>query len=309
MRRVHQPTPRQAERTLPPVRSALFVPAIRRDLLDKALRTGADALIADLEDSVADARKDEACAVLLGWLDDLGDDAPVVVVRINGLGEDRLPADLGVCVHPRVTAVMVPKIETSDDVITVDGALSVHEQLSGREVGSTLIWPIVETARAVRLAFDIATSSRRIVAFMGGSAGDAGDLAASVGFEWTEEFTETLFIRSKVLVDVRAAGLANPISGVVTDLRSLDQVERFAVQSRRLGYEGMMVIHPSHVAVVNRIFSPSDERVAWARGVLGALAEAERQGSAAIRFDGMMVDVAMAAWARRVLAAAERNVA
>jgi citrate lyase subunit beta / citryl-CoA lyase len=292
------------------VRSALFVPAIRRDLLDKALlRSGADALIADLEDSVADARKDEACDVLRGWLDDLGEDAPVVVIRINGLADGRLPADLAVCVHPRVTAVMVPKIETSEDVITVDGALSVHEPRSGREVGSTLIWPIVETARAVRLAYDIATSSRRIVAFMGGSAGDAGDLAASVGFEWTEEFTETLFIRSKVLVDVRAAGVQNPISGVVTDLRSLDQVERFAVQSRQLGYEGMMVIHPSHVPVVNAVFRPSAERVAWARGVLDALAEAERQGSAAIRFEGMMVDVAMAVSARRVLVAAGEDAA
>lgn len=307
MRRVQQPISAPA-RTLPPVRSALFVPAIRRDLLDKSLRFGADALIADLEDSVPDARKDEAVAVLRGWLDDLPAAAPVVVVRINGLADDRLNADLAVCVHPRVTAVMVPKIETGDDVVTVDGALSVQEQRSGREFGTTLIWPLVETARAVRLAFDIATSSRRVVAFMGGSAGDAGDLAASVGFDWSEDFTETLFIRSKVLVDVRAAGILNPISGVVTDLRSLDQVERFAEQSRRFGYEGMMVIHPSHVAVVNRVFRPSDKRVAWARGVLDALAEAERQGSAAIRFDGMMVDVAMAASARKVLVAAGEEV-
>ena len=294
----------QPGRALPPVRSALFVPAIRRDLLDKALRTGADALILDLEDSVPEARKDEACAVLRGWLDGLDAAAPVLVVRINGLALGRLAADLAVCVHPRVTAVMAPKAESVADVLAVDSALGVQEELSGRAAGSTLIWPIVETAGAVRVAFEIATCSPRVVAFMGGSAGDAGDLAASVGFEWSDDFTETLFIRSKVLVDVRAAGVRNPISGVVTDLRSLDQVERFALQSRTLGYEGMMVIHPSHVAVVNRVFRPSEQRVAWAHGVLQALADAEREGSAAIRFDGQMVDIAMAAWARRVLEAA-----
>jgi citrate lyase subunit beta / citryl-CoA lyase len=293
-----------ATSTLPPVRSALFVPAIRRDLLDKALRSGADALIADLEDSVADARKDEACDVLRGWLDQLPAAAPVIVVRINEVGDGRLAADLAVCVHGRVTAVMVPKATSVADVLRVDVELEARERGAGRAVGSTLIWPIVETAPAVRIAYEIATSTPRVVAFMGGSAGDAGDLAASVGFEWTEEFTETLFIRSKVLVDVRAAGIQNPISGVVTDLRSLDQVERFAVQSRRLGYEGMMVIHPSHVPVVNSAFRPSDDRVAWARGVLDALAEAERVGRAAIRYDGMMVDVAMATSARKVLVAA-----
>lgn len=286
------------------MRSALFVPAIRRDLLDKALRSGADALIADLEDSVADARKDEACGVLRGWLDQLPAEAPVIVVRINGVGDGRLAADLAVCVHPRVTAVMVPKAESVAEVLRVDVELSALEKGGGREPGSTLIWPIVETAPAVRIAYEIATSTPRVAAFMGGSAGDAGDLAASVGFEWTEDFTETLFIRSKVLVDVRAAGIRNPISGVVTDLRSLDQVERFAVQSRRLGYEGMMVIHPSHVPVVNHAFRPSDDRVAWARGVLDALAGAERDGKAAIRYQGMMVDVAMAVSARKVLVAA-----
>lgn len=301
---MQQPTSLPPAPSLPPVRSALFVPAIRRDLLDKALRSGADALIADLEDSVPDARKDEACGVLRAWLDELPAAAPVIVVRINGVGDGRLSADLAVCVHPRVTAVMVPKAQTVAEVLRVDGELSVLEQRGGRAAGSTLIWPIVETAPAVRIAYDIATSTPRVRAFMGGSAGDAGDLAASVGFEWTEDFSETLFIRSKVLVDVRAAGISNPISGVVTDLRSLDQVERFALQSRQLGYEGMMVIHPSHVPVVNSAFRPSGDRVAWARGVLDALAEAEREGRAAIRYQGMMVDVAMAASARKVLVAA-----
>jgi citrate lyase subunit beta/citryl-CoA lyase len=291
---------------VPAIRSALFVPAHRTDMLDKAARFGTDALIADLEDSVPSNQKDAACESLRAWLASRPAGGPVIVVRINSLDTGRLVADLAAAASPPVTCVMVPKLQGRDELEQVLDALSASEQRLGRPVGSTLVWPLAETANAVRNAYEIATASERI-AYMGGSAGDAGDLAQSIGFQWSADFSETFFIRSKVLVDVRAAGIANPMTGVVTNLSSLDEVERFAQESRGLGYEGMMVIHPSHVAIVNRVFSPSADRLAWARSVLVAIDQAEAAGLGATTHEGRMVDIAMVATARSMLAHAPQH--
>ena len=284
----------------PPLRSALFVPANRADLLEKALRSGADAVLADLEDSVPNQQKATARATLRAWLSDLnGDDLPHIVVRINSIGGGALAADIQACMHDRVRAVLVPKIETEADVTVVANALDQAERMSGRE-SPVYVWPTIETARAVCRAYEIATAHER-VRYVGGSAGDEGDLARSIGFRWTASFTETLYVRSKVLVDVRAAGIANPMTGVVTNLQNPGEVEAFALQSRDLGYDGMMVIHPTHVPIVNTVFGISPERAAWAEGVLAALDHAAESGSGALRYGGMMVDVAMAATARQIL--------
>ena len=178
-----------------------------------------------------------------------------------------------------------------------------RERGLGLPAGDIRIWPIVETARAVRAAYEIARASPR-VAYMGGSAGDQGDLARELGFRWSPDFVETLYVRSKVLVDVRAAGVPNPMTGVVTSLDGTAQVEAFARQSRGLGYEGMMVIHPAHIEPVNAAFSPSDEELAAARRLLAAMEQAERGGDGAIAHEGGMVDAAMVRLARELLAEA-----
>jgi citrate lyase subunit beta/citryl-CoA lyase len=139
---------------------------------------------------------------------------------------------------------------------------------------------------------------------MGGSAGEEGDLAHELGFRWSASFEESFYVRSKVLVDVRAAGVPNPMTGVVTNLRGLGEVEAFARQSRGLGYAGMMLIHPSHVAVANAAFGASPEELAAARRLVEALERAERTGAGAIVHEGRMVDAAMARVARELLAEA-----
>ncbi|MHB8328125.1 MAG: HpcH/HpaI aldolase/citrate lyase family protein [Acidimicrobiales bacterium] len=286
-----------------PARSALFVPANRADMLDKAPRFGPDIVLADLEDAVPDSDKGSARKILLSWLEGLPDDTAHIAVRINGLDRDMLDADLAVCVHPRVETVMLPKIHGPAEVEKTAQALEHHEDSSARRHG-VFIWPIVETAAAVRTAYDIARSSPR-VRYMGGSAGDEGDLAREIGFRWTPSFQESLFIRSKVLVDARAAGIENPMTGVVTNLSDPGEFQAFATQSRDLGYAGMMVIHPSHVPIVNSVFGVTPERLAWANGVIEALDAAGSSGVGAIRYGGAMVDVAMVQTAREVLGMAE----
>jgi citrate lyase subunit beta/citryl-CoA lyase len=159
---------------------------------------------------------------------------------------------------------------------------------------------LVETASAVRLAYDIATASAR-VAFFGAGVSRNGDIARAIGYRWTAEGTETLFLRSKVLVDARAAGVHNPITGIWGDVDDLDGLRSFAVRSRDLGYEGLMCIHPSHVDVIHDVFTPTDDELRAAVRLLDAVDAAAREGVGAFRLDGRLVDAAHAETARALL--------
>src|SRR5438105_2343174 len=187
------------------MRSALFVPAHQEHFRDTAIAAGTDAVILDLEDAVPPAERDRARDALGVWLGtELG---PAVCVRVNALADDCLDADLDAAVRPGLTAVMVPKLSAGDEVRLVAEAVTHHETRAGLDTGSVRIWPIIETAAAVRNAYDMACASDR-VAYMGSAAAPNGDLAHALGFGWTDSFLETLFVRSKVLVDMRAAGVA-----------------------------------------------------------------------------------------------------
>ena len=277
-------------RPVPRVRSALFIPGSRADFLAKADQRGADAVLIDLEDSVVEGQIDAARASVSEWIRARPSAVdPVVCVRLHAPDDDELDADLDAVVHACLTAVLVPKVTHEDQVVAVAEALAYHEGRRGMPRGQVRIWPLVETAAAVQRADRIASASGR-VAFMGGGTSRQGDIARAIGFRWSAEGLETLFLRSKVLVDVRAAGVPNPISGLVSSLEGTDELETFARQSRALGYEGLMVIHPSQVALVNEVFSPTAEERQEARDVLAALAAAEAQGLGAVTYRGRMID-------------------
>jgi citrate lyase subunit beta/citryl-CoA lyase len=136
---------------------------------------------------------------------------------------------------------------------------------------------------------------------MGGGGGKDGDVARALGYRWTPEQTETLFLRCKVLLDARAAGIACPISGGWFDVRDLEGLRAYAMHLRDLGYRGMHLIHPSHVPVVNEVFSPSTEEIARWRGLVEAVEQGRSQGSAAVTYRGAMVDIAHEQNARAML--------
>jgi citrate lyase subunit beta/citryl-CoA lyase len=277
-------------RAVPRVRSALFIPGSRSDFLAKADQRGADAVLLDLEDSVVEGSIDAARTSVRAWLEARESPvAPVACVRIHATRERQLDDDLDAVVQPHLTAVLVPMVTHEDEVVEVAEALAYYEGRRGMPRGQVRIWPLVETAAAVQRADRIAAASDR-VAYMGGGTSRQGDIARALGFQWSAEGLETLFMRSKVLVDVRAAGVRNPVSGLVSTLDGGADLETFARQTRALGYEGLMVIHPSQVALVNEVFSPTAEEREEARAVLAALAEAEAQGLGAITFRGRMID-------------------
>ena len=286
-----------------PIRTELFVPGNKEDWMRKAPKYGADALILDLEDSVPPENKPMARSLVRKMLQELGEAGQTLVVRVNRLETDLTGEDLEAVTGPHLYCVTLPKVQGPADVVEVDNLLTHFERRAGMEVGKIIIDPALETAQGIRQAYEIATASPR-VAHMGAGGGKGGDVARSLGYQWTPEGIETLFVRSKVLVDVRAAGIPYPLSGGWMDIHDLEGLRAAARQAKGLGYTGMHLIHPSHVPVVNEVFTPTVDEVKQWQGLVSAMEEQRAQGGAAVTYDGDMVDIAHEDTARTMLAMA-----
>src|SRR5215813_6957249 len=286
-----------------PLRSLLFVPGTKPTWMEKALYYGADALILDLEDSVSDSDKRSARAHVRQALDRLYDHGPLLTVRINALDTGLAGDDLEAILCPGLSAIVAPKIETPHDVAALDTLLTQGERRAGLAVGQVEIFPTLETAKGIYHAYHIASSSARVPTLCG-TAGQGGDTARSLGYVWSKTGTETLYIRSKVLLAARAAGVSYPLMASWFEIAALEGLRADALLNRQLGYSGQVVIHPTHVPVVNEVFTPSAEAIAYYRGLLAAMEDAERQGTAAVTYQGAMVDIAMVKTAQQILALA-----
>ena len=282
----------------PPLRSLLFVPGHRDQWVAKAVASGADGILLDLQDSVPAAEKARARDVVRTAV---GRAERPVLVRVAPVRAPAHEEDLDAAAQPGLLGVVVPLVEAPDDVRAVAARLDELERARGMASGRTVVVPLVETARAARLAYEVATASDR-VAYMGGGTAPDGDIAHDLGFQWTPAGLETLFLRSWVLMNVRAAGVRFPLSGIWPVVDDLDGLRAFAEQSRGLGYTGLMAIHPSHVPVINEVFTPTADEIARWQGTIEAL----EAGPGAARLRGMMIDAAHGRTARDALAAAAR---
>ena len=298
---------RTPERTtaVPPVRSMLFVPGNRASWMAKAVASGADAIVFDLEGSLPPADKEAGRRQVREVIDAADPGGPAVFVRTNDSFGGLMEADLDVVVAEGLAGVLVPQVRSADEIVRLDEQITALEHRRGLVPGSVVIDPLMETPQALYAAYQIATSTPRI-AYMGSGISRRGDIARNMGYRWTPEGLETLYFRSKVLLEVRAAGVPNPLSGMWGDIADLDGLRHLADQTRNLGYEGMMVIHPSHVAVVNEVFSPTAEEVQRWHDTIVALDAAQRDGRGAIRLHGEVVDEAHVLTARHELARAAR---
>jgi citrate lyase subunit beta/citryl-CoA lyase len=278
----------------------LFTPGNRLDMLAKAVNSGTDAVIVDLEDSVSVDNKPEARANL-GQLPD----SPVpYFVRTNAVETGLLWEDVVASGQSPAVGVIVPKAEDPRVISQVDGALTAMELESGKEPGSITLIPLIESASGVRLTYEMARASDRVDCVMFGG-GEQGDLVADLGVEWTPEGTGLMQARSQVLLSSRAAGVPYPMEAVFMDFRNSDGLRMECELARTLGYVGKVAIHPAQIEVINDVFTPSPEVVEYQRKVLAAFEEAEAQGKASIAVDGKMVDYAVARVARAVIARAE----
>jgi citrate lyase subunit beta / citryl-CoA lyase len=290
----------------PLLRSLLFVPGTRTDWLPKAAAAGADAVILDLEDAVAHSSRASARDQVAEAVTQAADDSPALFVRVNPLDSWAAAEELRAVARPGLSGIVLPKVSGPLDVRHADRLLSWCEREHSLPQGQFALVPLLETASALREAYECAAAARR-VAHLGAITGAGGDVERAVGYRWSPEGTETHALRSRVLLDVRAAGAPHPVTGLWTRVGDLAGLRAFAEQNRSLGYTGMMAIHPSHVPVLNEVFSPSPEELARAARLVTAVEEAQARGEGAVAFEGEMVDEAMATTARAVLRTGSRR--
>jgi citrate lyase subunit beta/citryl-CoA lyase len=283
-----------------PLRSLLFVPGNKPAWVEKALNSGVDGLVLDLEDSVPLADKAAARPMVVAALAQFHHRDRVLTVRINALETAMAGDDIEAIVSPGLSAILAPKIETPQDIAVLDALLTQSEHRAGLQPGHVEIYPTLETAKGIYHAYAIAACSPRVPTLIC-AAGPGGDTARSLGYQWTKDGTETLYIRSKVLLDARAAGVTCPLITSWFDVGDLAGLKADVRLNRQLGYRGQIVIHPSHVPMVNESFTPTPQEIAYHQGVLAAMQEAERQGTAAVTYAGTMVDIAMVKTSQQLL--------
>jgi citrate lyase subunit beta / citryl-CoA lyase len=289
-----------------PIRSFLYVPAIQQDWVSKAIKAGPDAVILDLEDSVGPNEKAKALALVPAGIEKLYSQGVCAFVRPNAMASGGIE-DILACVRPGLSGIVLPKA-SADDVQRAHDALSYAEGKAGLRHGELCILALPETADGVRSGYEIAKASLRVRGLIGGAGTIEGDVAWACGFRPTVEGHEQLYFQSKIILDSRAAGALYPIAGVFSPRTDdLAQLEVFIRRAKTLGFTGAAVIHPSHVAVANRIFQSTPEEVAHYEGLIAALEEGHRRGDGAVKYKGAMVDLAMLPIARDVVAESKRR--
>ncbi len=272
-----------------PLRSVLFVASTEQAQIDEALRSGADALVIDMEEPqspMSERVRERARAIVREVLTDAPvagtPGAPRVFCRVQAPSTGQMLKDLRAILHPSLYGVVVPKSYGPDDIVAADAVLSNAEAEAGLPLGHVVVYPILETAPALRRAYDIAMASRR-VAYLGGAISRFGDIHQAVGFRWTPESRETFVLRSNVLIDARAAGIRYPISGMwggpVLDTEGF---RRFATELRELGYYGMLISYGEHVDLAHEIFTPAPSEVAYWKELVALGDEAARTGEGPI---------------------------
>ena len=290
-----------------PIRSALFVPAHRRDWVGKAIRVSPGAAVLDIEDSVPPEFKAQAIANLHGEIAELRAAGVGAFVRVNPLSE-RTGEEIAAAMTEGLTAIVLPKAAHPGEIARLHDLLSYHEGRAGMAHGSVGILPLPETAEGMHDACALAKASPRVKGIHGAISGPvSGDFARAFGFRATLEGTEQLYLASKLVLDSRAGGAPYPIAGIFgTPMNDLDSVERMVRRARDIGYSGVAVMHPSHVTVANAVYRPTAEDVAYFSGLLAAFEAAEKAGLGAVSYQGAMVDYAMLPLAREVMAEAKR---
>jgi len=285
-----------AARQLPVWRSMLFVPVTVQKFVEGAAKRGADAIILDLEDSVPVAEKPRARSVLQAAAEAVARGGADVVVRINRPLRMAV-ADIEAAVSPRVCALALPKVASAEHLCLLAEVIDEIEAERGMVPGTIKLLAMVETASAFFRMAEIARAHPRLVAMTLG----AEDFALSVGM--VPEAEGLFFPKQQMIIAARAAGIM-PLGflGTVADFRDLEAFRATLRRSRRIGFMGASVIHPSQVPILNEEFAPHVEEVAHAERVVAAYEKATSEGVGAIVVDGTMIDVPVVERAQALLA-------
>jgi len=272
------------------------MPGDDRRKIEKATTLGVDCICMDIEDGVAITRKAEARAVIAQAMKDLDFGNSERCIRINSFGSGFEKFDLAAAVATDPDTIVLPKVETAEQVRSISEYIETYERSSEMNVGSIRLLVGVETAKGVLNLKEIAEADRRLEAIIFG----AEDFAASVGATRTKEATEVLYARSAV-VTACAANDLQAIDMVFIDFRDVEGLRLEAEQGARLGFSGKQIIHPNQVAPVQGAFTPSEEAIEYAQRVVKAFAASQEEGKGAFALDGKMIDMPLLKNAQKVL--------
>ncbi len=270
------------------LRSLLFAPGSDERKLLRALQAGADAVVADLEDAVAPARKSEARALVTQVLG-RARSAAAVMVRVNAAESPHFEPDLELVQSLPLQAIVMPK--------------ATPESVDALGRSGPPVIAIVETAQGLRLAYETALHPRVEALVLG-----AVDLGLELGLEPRPDGQEVLFARSKLVLDSAAAGIRGPFDLVHLDVRDGEGLDAECRLARSLGFRGKACIHPAQVDIVNAVFAPGEDELARARRIVESYARGIAEGRGAVALDGEMIDLPVVERARRLIADDKRRV-
>jgi len=286
-------------------RSELVCPASSLKMMTKAAASGADEVIFDLEDGCALSQKEAARKTLIEAFRAMDFKSKIRAFRPNGVHTKFFYRDVVEVVEAagaNIDVVVLPKVHEAADVQFTDGLLTEIEQNLGLPPGGIGLEVLIESAKAVLHAEEIANASSRMVALIFGSTDYAGDIGART--QVRDEIY--LYPKSKTVVAARAAGI-QVIDGVTVQFRELEQCERDTRSAAEMGFDGKWAIHPDQVEVINRVFTPSAQEIAHAKEILELYRKAdEESGAGVIAFKGEMVDEACLHTERRNLMIARK---
>jgi citrate lyase beta subunit len=277
----------------------LYVPGNDLNKLTKAASLGVDGVILDLEDGVANNRKDEARGVILEALRNLDFGRSEKLVRINALSTGRAREDLRAVLPGRPEAVVVPKVDSPEILVEIEREIRAIETENQFPVGEILILALIESGQAFVNLAAICRSSQRLTGLILG----AEDLAANVGMTRTPMGQEMLYARSAMVMHAAAFGL-QAIDMVQTDFKNLELLQSESSQAAGLGFSGKQIIHPAQVDTVQQCFTPSPAAVEKALKVIAGAQTAQESGKGAYNLDGEMVDMPVVKKAESILAQA-----
>ena len=278
-----------------PRRSVLYMPSSNTRALDKAKTLAADGLIFDLEDAIAPESKTTARAAAVSAANSKGYGKREILIRVNGLDTQWFEDDLKAVAKSAADGVVVPKINTLDDMRRIDQVL----RSSGARDG-LMIWPMMETPRAILAADAIAGASPRLAGFLMGTA----DLAKDLHCAHPADRAPMIYALQHCLLAARAHGLSI-LDGVHLDLDDEAGFTAACQQGRAMGFDGKTLIHPKQIAAANAAYAPSPVELEGARRLVAAHKDASAKGQGVTLLDGRLVEVLHVQQAERLMAQAD----
>jgi citrate lyase subunit beta/citryl-CoA lyase len=284
-------------------RTWMFVPGHRQRMIEKALGLSADAIMLDIEDGVPPNEKDSARKLIAETLSQTSlADSPTRFVRVNAIGHERMEQDLKSVVQPGLDGLVLPKVEAAEDVLKAAELVSQHEKNRGIVAETIKFVVAVESPQGLLNAPALACCPR-VVGLMFGAEDYGRELGLPTAREG--EARDMLYPRASLAVAAAAAHV-QAVDGVWVDLNDAEGLRRFATQSRRLGFTGMSLIHPSQIDPINTVFSPTVPEVEYAQKVVEAFTQALARGDGSIAFGGQLIDRPIVERARHTLEVAKR---